>query len=339
MYKGKGKSTYDSPLDDEAIISTFSGSVGFSEYSFPEDGDMSHGKKLLDSNVECIIDSSASTHMTKSVNLFNKKHLVKRKQIVVLPDGSYQCVKYYGDVKLIEGLSLHNVLHLPQFKYNLLSMSALLKEGFVDIHFSTDHCYIQDKSNRKILAVGWQEGGIYKLDRSSFESKITNSCFSVIDKCNKEPDIWHLRLGHVSFNTLLHIPQIKVHCNSTNCLVCPQAKQTRLSFNKSITTTSHVFQLIHMDLWGPYKLVSKTRGRYMLTLVDDFSRFTWLILLKSKDQAVQAIRVFLNTVSTQLNATAKCIRTGNGSEFISTNCRNLLQERGIIHQKSCTYTP
>lgn len=73
--------------------------------------------------------------------------------------------------------------------------------------------------------------------------------------------------------------------------------------------------------------------------MDDYSRYTWLFLLKTKDQTVKAMIVFINMVLNQFNTAVKVIRTDNGKEFINIECQKLFQEKGILHQKSCPYTP
>ncbi|KAL3362244.1 hypothetical protein AABB24_014896 [Solanum stoloniferum] len=66
------------------------------------------------------------------------------------------------------------------------------------------------------------------------------------------------------------------------CIVCPCAKQTRNMFLVSSIKSSQIFYLIHLDVWGPYKQATFDGNRFFLTVVDDFSRMSWLFLLKSK---------------------------------------------------------
>lgn len=60
------------------------------------------------------------------------------------------------------------------------------------------------------------------------------------------------------------------------------SKQQRLPFFKSSITTNDVFELIHVDLWGPYSVQSISGASYVLTMVDNFSKTTWTFLLKEK---------------------------------------------------------
>lgn len=87
-----------------------------------------------------------------------------------------------------------------------MSVSSLLKEGKIAVVFS----YLHDKETEQAIVVGWMNGGLYKLDESSFGPPIIHSCFFVVNTCNKMSDIWHMRLKHVSTDVLLHIPQIEL---------------------------------------------------------------------------------------------------------------------------------
>lgn len=71
----------------------------------------------------------------------------------------------------------YNVLHLPKFKYNLLLVHNLLRDEQIIVIFNANCCYLQEKRNKTLIAIGWQEGGLYKLDGSSFDKKLTNMSF------------------------------------------------------------------------------------------------------------------------------------------------------------------
>ena len=79
--------------------------------------------------------------------------------------------------------------------------------------------------------------------------------------------------------------------NSCNpCDTCHFAKQKRLPFPDSITISSQCFDLLHMDIWGPYAHPSLLGHKYFLTIVDDKSRYTWIIFLKLKSEVSNHIK-------------------------------------------------
>lgn len=79
--------------------------------------------------------------------------------------------------------------------------------------------------------------------------------------------------------------------------------------------------------------------KYFLTLVDDFSRYILVIMLKSKAQVYTALEVFLKMIETQFGTILKTIRSDNGSEFVNNKCAALFQGKVIVHQTTCIHTP
>jgi hypothetical protein len=91
-----------------------------------------------------------------------------------------------------------------------------------------------------------------------------------------------------------------------------------------------------MDVWGPYSTASVHGHKYFLTMVDDFSRFTWLILLKGKHELATQVQNFIHLVENQFDSKVKIVRNDNGPEF---SIPSFYASKGIIHQTSCVYTP
>lgn len=77
----------------------------------------------------------------------------------------------------------------------------------------------------------------------------------------------------------------------------------------------------------------------MVTIVGHFTKALWTFLIKLKFEVFQVIRNFLNKVKTQFEKSVKIVRTDNRGEFVNEKCKEIFHERGIIHQKTCTYTP
>jgi len=151
--------------------------------------------------------------------------------------------------------------------------------------------------------------------------------------------LWHYRLRHPAefpLKLLSHvIPQV-LHESNKSCSICPLAKQHRLSFPHSTSTSTQPFDLIHCDIWGPFFIKSLTGSSYFLTIVDDHTRFTWIHLLENKSQTRTHIQAFFNLVETQFNAKIKILRSDNGAKF---NMNYFYATKGVIHQLSCVETP
>ncbi|XP_074293054.1 uncharacterized protein LOC141619955 [Silene latifolia] len=151
-------------------------------------------------NSDWIVDSSASDHMTAHKSHFSSLKLLTKPIIVGLPDGTTKLVRYSGDIQLHPLLTLHDVLLIPDFKHNLLSVGKLLSSSRMLIHFYVDHCIIQDPASKGTIEVGQREAGLYKLKISHQQSLSFNSvqCNNCKNKSCAKLDLFHARLGHTS---------------------------------------------------------------------------------------------------------------------------------------------
>jgi hypothetical protein len=111
-----------------------------------------------------------------------------------------------------------------------------------------------------------------------------------------EQQLWQQRLAHPSELILAKLfPNLK--SKSINCDFCPLSKSTRLPFSSSTSYSVKPFDLVHSDVWGPV-IESFDGYKYFVTCVDDFSRFTWLYLLKAKSEVATVFQDFYNLVHT-----------------------------------------
>ena len=252
-------------------------------------------------------------------------------------------------------LVLENVLCIPSFSFNLIYISKLTQNPSCYCIFLSQYCLIQDLQLWKMIGLGKKQGGLYTLQSfsadslppfisyvlsklSKFSSFCLNSCISAIDKNS----LWHCRLGHPSPQRLALlqslVPDI-ITCNNNKsfyCFVCPLAKQKMLSFPTSISSSTLCFDLIRVDIWSPYSTPSLNGSRYFLTLVDDYSRCTWIFLMKNKSDTSLLIQSFYNLILTQFKTPIKVLRLDNGLEFALDS---FYASKGIIHQLSCVETP
>jgi hypothetical protein len=196
------------------------------------------------------------------------------------------------------------------FSFNLISVSKLVKYFNGCFIFLSQLCFIQQLSGWKTIGQGKEVDGLYHLILHNLEglnvssvpvlgfnsAKIKPISIPVIKSvCNLNSvaavkvyaNIWHSRLGHLSdlrLHLLHHvIPEFSSESNKA-CSICPLAKQHRISFPTSITYSTHVFDLIHCDIWGPFSTPSSNNSKIFLTIVDDYSRFTWVFLMQNKSQ-------------------------------------------------------
>ena len=148
-------------------------------------------------------------------------------------------------------------------------------------------------------------------------------------------------MGHVPLNVLKKITSISISCDSTlnHCNICPISRQIRLPFPVSTSRATCSFDLLHMDVWGPYKVPTYDGMKFFLTLVDDHTRWTWIYFMHLKSDVITILEDFIVMVSTKFGKKIKSVRSDNGSEFFNHSCSALLKNFGIVHQSSCSYTP
>ena len=171
---------------------------------------------------------------------------------------------------------------------------SLQRQPVLDLFFPLACCVLQDLKTEEILAVGKVIGSLYILDQSCFsfvKSFAIPSCIDTyyINKASVHFEfLCHKRLGHASSMVLQYVHFLE---NSfvepfVSCDIYPLSKQHRLPFPRSQSHAGHNFDLIHLDIWGPYKQPSISGAHDALTIVDDYSRATQTFFLCHKYQIV-----------------------------------------------------
>ena len=99
------------------------------------------------------------------------------------------------------------------------------------------------------------------------------------------------------------------------------------------------FELVHSYVWGPCPVVSPTRFLYFVTFVDDYSRTTWLYIMKNHYELFFHLCAFHVEIHTQFHVSVQCLRSDNAKEYVSEQFQSSMLHNGIIHQTSCVDTP
>ncbi|CAL5365889.1 unnamed protein product [Camellia sinensis] len=293
---------------------------------------------LCHTSLPWIIDSGASDHMSGSSDLFSAYKPSSGQDKVRIADGTVSSISGKGLVQVTPTMHLSSVLHVPKFSVNLLSLSRLTQDLNCCVTFFPDHCLFQDLVTGRTIGSGSAENGLYFLDQPD------KLAYSSTTSSTTPTDVWlwHRRLGHPSFHLLKHLFPSSFanhHVSDFLCESCQLGKQHRASFAPSLNKSLVPFSLIHSDVWGPSRVLSVKGHRWFVTFIDDFSRATWVYLMKDKSEVFSVFRTFHKMICTQFGATIKIFRSDNGGEYIDSGLEQYFSTHGIIHQTSCTNTP
>ena len=121
-----------------------------------------------------------------------------------------------------------------------------------------------------------------------------------------------------------------VQSNNT-CLICLLAKQSRLPFSPSVISSIKPFKIIHCDIRGCYRHPSFSGAYYFFTIVDDYTCFTRIFLMRHKDETQSLLKHCFSYVLTQFKT--HIFKSDNGGEFISF--RSFFQDNGVVFQYFC----
>ena len=256
------------------------------------------------------------------------------------PNGTEAFISKIGNLKLSNSLTLFDVLVIPEYCITLISVHKLAKDNKVLVAFDESKCYFlnQDLNQLRVLGTGNQCDGLYYFNDQGTQ---VDSVHHKNIACLSQHD-WHCRLGHPA-EPVLSILRDTLKFDSKHktvaCEICHRAKQTRKPFPLSEHITSDLGDLVHLDLWGPYKIPSSEGNSILLTILDDYTRAVWVYLIKTKDEVPYYINLFHNLIENQFNKRIKVFRSDNGTEFVNQTVTKLCVDKGITHQTSCAYTP
>jgi hypothetical protein len=113
---------------------------------------------------------------------------------------------------------------------------------------------------------------------------------------------------------------------SFDCTACQTAKQPALSFHKSTSISASPFHLVHSDIWGPAPTSTMVGSRYFVLFIDDYSRFTWIYMMKNRHELPQIYINFAKMIQTQFSKAIKVLRRNNAMEYRDSKLLSFLHE-------------
>ncbi|GJV85134.1 putative ribonuclease H-like domain-containing protein [Tanacetum coccineum] len=274
-----------------------------------------------------------SKHMTG-----NRSYLTDYEEIdggFVIFRGNSKGGKITGKGKIrTSKLDFEDVYFVKELKFNLLSVSQMCDKKN-SVIFTNTECVVLSPD--------------FKLtDESHVLLKVPrkDNMYSV-DLKNVVP-FWHRMLGYVNFKTMNKLvkgnlvrglPSKLFEINQT-CVACQKGKQHRASCKtKTISSISQPLQMLHIDLFGPTFVKSLMKKMYCLVVIDDFSRFSWVFFLATKDETSEILKTFITGIENLIDHRVKVIRCDNETEFKNMVMNQFCEMKGIKREFSVARTP
>lgn len=295
---------------------------------------------------EWIIDSGATTHITNNKRLFDSLDSSQSSQVVVAND-TKECTKGKGTctISLVSNngttssAKLQDVLYAPNIHGNMISVHKLLNNGYT-VNFGNGICGIL--RGGKEIAVADNVNGLYRLR----QTHKVNSCLE-----SEQKDClhyWHRVFGHrdpeaiktMHKGNLINGMKI-IDCGiNLQCETCMGAKSTRLPFpKKSQSSSKAILDLIHTDVCGPMQTESIGKKRYILTLIDDYSKYTEIYFMHNKSDTEVRIKEYIAMVENKFGHKPKVFRSDRGGEYMGNEMTKFMRECGIKTQYTAPYSP
>ncbi|XP_075483738.1 uncharacterized protein LOC142523890 [Primulina tabacum] len=300
--------------------------------------------ELMKKNLEkstWFLDSGCSRHMTGNKNLLSEVVNFKGPTITF---GDNAEGKAMGKGKIIHGkIIIKDVLLVENLRYNMISISQLCDNGYT-VEFHKDKCMVKTNEGTIVLT-GYRSQNTYRVEWND-ECLNASTCFIALN--GNKNWLWHKSLNHLNFKSIATISKFKLVSGLPNvdfakdkiCNASQLGKQVRSTFkSKGRNSSARCLELLHMDLFGPIPVMSLGGKKYNLVVIDDFSRFTWVLFLSSKDQTADQLIKLLKRLQNEKMEEIDRIRSDRGTEFLNKYLSSYLEDHGIKHELSAARSP
>nr|GEX62713.1 hypothetical protein [Tanacetum cinerariifolium] len=238
----------------------------------------------------------------------------------------------YGDYK-IGNVTISRVYFVEGLGHNLFFMGEFC-DSDLEVAFRQHTCFIRNLEGVDLLT-GSRGNNLYT---PSLGDMMASLPIYLLSKASKTKSwLWHQRLSHLNFSAINHLdrqglvrglPKLKFKKDHL-CSACAMGKSKKKSHKpKSEDTNQEKLYLLHMDLCGPMRVESVNRKKYILIIVDDYSRFTWAKCLRSKDEAPNFIIKLASLMKHQLLALHS--KTVSFKDVIAVATACYTQNRSIV---------
>ena len=289
------------------------------------------------------LDTGATHHMTGRREFFTELDSSVRGS-VKFGDASGVEIKGVGSVIFTAVSGEHRLLtgvyYIPALRNSIISLGQLDENGS-RVVVEDGVMRIWDRRRRLLAKVTRGTNRLYVLNVQVAQPL----CLAA--RRDDEAWQWHERFGHLHFEALKRLSATEMvrglpcldHVEQL-CDVCVLTKQRRLPFpQRASFRAKERLELVHGDLCGPVTPATPGGRRYFLLLVDDLSRYMWVMVLGSKGEAADAIRRAQAAAEAECGRKLRVLRTDNGGEFTAAEFASYCADKGIQRHYSAPYSP
>jgi hypothetical protein len=263
---------------------------------------------------------------------FSSLTLLSHKEYVTFGDDKKGKVFGTSVIKVNDCFTLNDVALVDRLRYNMLSISQLC-DADLSMLFCKSNSHVLDSSGKRVCGISCT-GNVFQADFSPAQSSLR----CLISQSSSELWKWHRRLGHLSFNLLCRfnglgllreLSLLKFESDLV-CASCHHGKMI-IASHSSVNTvmTEHPGQLLHIDTVGPSRVCSMGGKWYVLVIVDDYSRYSWVFFLERKDEVFEHFQSLTLRLNNEHPNCLKAIHNDNGTEFRNDSFDEFCLEHGI----------
>nr|GEV40258.1 retrovirus-related Pol polyprotein from transposon TNT 1-94 [Tanacetum cinerariifolium] len=289
-----------------------------------------------------IIDSGYTKHMTGNLKLlcnFVDKFL----GTVRFGNDEFAPILGYGDL-VQRNVTINMVYYVEGLNHNLFLVGQFCDADF-EVAFRKSTCFVRDLQGNDLLTRN-RGSDLYTI---SLQESTSSTPLCLMAKASPtQAWLWHRRLSHLNFDYInllskkdivIGLPKLK-YVKDQLCSSYELSKAKRSSFkSKAVPSSKGRLNLLHIDLCGPTRVATINGKKYILVIVDDYSRYTWTMFLRSKDETPEVLKDFLTMIQRNLQAPMITVRTNKGTEFLNKTLNAFFKEEAIEHQTSTARTP
>nr|GEX14452.1 hypothetical protein [Tanacetum cinerariifolium] len=292
-----------------------------------------------------VIDSGCSRHMTGNMSYLSDFEELNEGYVAFGGNPKGGKITGKGKIKTCK-LDFDDVYFVKELKFNLFSVSQICDKKnnvlFTDIECLVLSLDFKLPDESQVLLRVPRENNMYNVNLKNIVPSRDLTCLfakATLDESN----LWHRRLGHINFKTINKLVKgnlarglpLKVFENDNTCVACKKGKQHKASCKtKPVSFVDQPLFRLHMDLFGPTFVKSLNKKSYCLVITNDYSRFTWVFFLATKDETSIILKTFITGLENQLSLKVKVIRSDNGTEFKNNDLNLFCGLKGIKREFS-----